>query len=302
MWNMARLQRIGAFNFVVMATIFCAGLQAQVGDPGTLTTEKLASQIKLTKAAADHSDIVTAGDVVVLHKDGLVMCSSASTYSDSNTYSGGVLKADYKNRSKDAAKQGGMSILKSHIPFGGGGGSVTDAVNNGCTERKFVAGEKFWITAITLQKDGVLVSTFSDPYNDVRYYGSIKFLFAKGTAPAPDDFVKTVQEVITVDPGDAKDGGDSKQAKEAPPASGPAQGPAPAQAPAPAPAAPLEAIAPPPPPADAPPPTISMGQTKDQVTAAFGQPIRTAKVGTKEIYFYKDMKVTFTAGKVSNVE
>jgi len=61
-------------------------------------------------------------------------------------------------------------------------------------------------------------------------------------------------------------------------------------------------IPPPPPPADTPPPSISLGQTKDQVTAAFGQPLRTAKVGVKEIYYYKDMKVTFTSGKVSNVE
>jgi len=37
------------------------------------------------------------------------------------------------------------------------------------------------------------------------------------------------------------------------------------------------------------------------VVAGFGQPVRTAKLaGTKEIYFYKDMKVTFTNGKVSN--
>jgi outer membrane protein assembly factor BamE (lipoprotein component of BamABCDE complex) len=61
-------------------------------------------------------------------------------------------------------------------------------------------------------------------------------------------------------------------------------------------------IAPPPPPADAAPPTIAVGQTRDQVKAAFGQPLRVAKIGTKEIYYYKDMKVTFTNGKVSNVQ
>jgi hypothetical protein len=38
------------------------------------------------------------------------------------------------------------------------------------------------------------------------------------------------------------------------------------------------------------------------VTAAFGDPVRKAIIGTKEIYFYKDMKVTFTSGKVSDVE
>jgi hypothetical protein len=71
------------------------------------------------------------------------------------------------------------------------------------------------------------------------------------------------------------------------------------------PAPPLPDIAPPPPPADAPPPappTIALGQTIDQVTAGFGQPLKVAKLGARTIFYYKDMKVTFTNGKVSNVE
>jgi tetratricopeptide (TPR) repeat protein len=65
---------------------------------------------------------------------------------------------------------------------------------------------------------------------------------------------------------------------------------------------PMPNIAPPPPPADAPPPTIDVGQTMDQVTTSFGQPLRVARVGAKAIFYYKDMKVTFTNGKVTNVE
>jgi hypothetical protein len=288
---MTQMRRLSAFGIALIATNFALAAQAQVGDPGTLIKEKLVSQIKLTKAAAAHDDIVTAGDVVVLHKDGLMMCSSASSYAFSNTYSNGVLAANYNNRAKDAAK----NFFKGKLPFGGGGG-VTDAANNGCASRKFVAGEKFWITDIVLQKDGILFSTFSDPYNDTRYFGEIKFPFPKGSVPPVDAFVKTVSEVMTVEPGDDKDKGDKNdQASGQAPASAPA---APAAA-----AAPMQAIAPPPPPADTPPPTIAVGQTKDQVLAGFGQPVRTAKLaGTKEIYFYKDMKVTFTNGKVSNVE
>ena len=64
-----------------------------------------------------------------------------------------------------------------------------------------------------------------------------------------------------------------------------------------------EDLAPPPSP-PAPAPTISMGQTKAQVTAAFGEPQRKATAGAKEIFFYTDMKmkVTFTNGKVSSIE
>src|ERR1700733_6107082 len=78
--------------------------------------------------------------------------------------------------------------------------------------------------------------------------------------------------------------------------------------PAPAPSAPAAAmapIAPPPPPADAPPAqpkTVAKGQTKDQVYAIFGQPSKIANLGTKEIDYYPDFKVTFVGGKVSNVE
>jgi hypothetical protein len=220
------------------------------------------------------------------------MCSSASSYAFSNTYTNGVLAANLNNRAKDAAK----SFLKGRLPFGGGGG-VTDAANNGCASRKFVAGEKFWITDVTLQKDGILVSTFSDPYNDTRYFGEVKFPFSKGSVPQTDAFVKTVSEVFTVEPADDKDKGDKNDQAAG---QAPAEAPAPAAAPAPA---PMQAIAPPLPPVDTPPPTIAVGQTKDQVLAGFGQPVRTAKLaGTKEIYFYKDMKVTFTNGKVSNVE
>ena len=115
--------------------------------PGDDDPGETCHQIKLTKAAADHSDIVTPGDVVVLHKDGLMMCSSASSYAFSNTYSNGVLAANYKNRAKDAARSFGFG----QIPVFGGGSSAADAANNGCASRKFVAGEKFWVTGTLLK-------------------------------------------------------------------------------------------------------------------------------------------------------
>jgi hypothetical protein len=290
---MAQMRRFGALVLAAAAAMYCAVMAAQAGDPAMLIQQKLVSQIKLTKATADHTDIVTAGDVVVLNKDGLMMCSSASTYAYSNTYSNGILGASQKNRVKDAVKSFGFG----HVPVFGSGVSATDAANNGCASRKFVAGEKFWVTGIAAQKDGILIGTFSDPYNDVRFYGEIKFPFAKGSAPAVDDFVKTVSEVITVQPAE----GQGDQGNQGDQGSQPAPEAAPAPEAVPAPA-PMQAIAPPPPPADAPPPTIEIGQTKNQVIVGFGQPARIAKLGAKEIFYYKDMKVTFTNGKVSNVE
>jgi hypothetical protein len=50
------------------------------------------------------------------------------------------------------------------------------------------------------------------------------------------------------------------------------------------------------------PQTIEVGMTPDQVTAAMGQPDKIVKLTTKQIYIYKDMKVTFVGGKVSDVQ
>jgi hypothetical protein len=36
--------------------------------------------------------------------------------------------------------------------------------------------------------------------------------------------------------------------------------------------------------------------------AILGQPIRKAKVGVKDIYSYKDLKVTFVNGKVKDIQ
>jgi hypothetical protein len=63
--------------------------------------------------------------------------------------------------------------------------------------------------------------------------------------------------------------------------------------------------APPPPPPAAPasaPVNISLGETIDEVSAALGQPLRVVDLGAKKIYIYKDMKITFNGGKVSDVQ
>jgi hypothetical protein len=50
------------------------------------------------------------------------------------------------------------------------------------------------------------------------------------------------------------------------------------------------------------PPTIQIGQTIDQVKAAWGPPERIVDLGKKQIYIYKDLKITFIDGKVSDVQ
>jgi hypothetical protein len=57
-------------------------------------------------------------------------------------------------------------------------------------------------------------------------------------------------------------------------------------------------------PAQPPPPPASVdkGQTPDQVIAAMGQPDKILNLGAKMIYVYKDIKVTFVNGKVTDAQ
>ena len=119
------------------------------------------------------------------------------------------------------------------------------------------------------------------------------FQLALVRPPAPDEMAAVVAEVIGTDAA-------SQPQPSAPQA--PAQAPAaPAPPPAPVDQAPAP-IAPPPPPSDQPPPEVKLGQSKDQVIAAFGQPQKIVTLGTKQILFFKDLKVTLVGGKVTDVQ
>ena len=48
--------------------------------------------------------------------------------------------------------------------------------------------------------------------------------------------------------------------------------------------------------------TIELGQTLEKVEATFGRPATVIKLADKTIYTYKDIKVTFTNGKVTDVQ
>ena len=116
------------------------------------------------------------------------------------------------------------------------------------------------------------------------YKGSVAFQFPKGYIEGGAD-VGQIAEVISqvlappdpnADQGNQQQGGDQQQ-QQAPQQQAPAQ-PA------------------------APPASIQLGQTVDQVTASFGPPEKIVNLGTKQIYVYKDLKVTFVNGKVTDVQ
>jgi hypothetical protein len=279
---MVHVRRISAFGLAAITAAFSMTLAAQANDPLMAIQQKLKSEIKLTRTLGDRSDILTAGTIVELRADGLMMYGVESPLAPSNTYKNGKIGQGMGGFGKDFA----ISML-----------SPDATTASDYPHRKFMAGEKVWVTSIAALKDGVLFQLYSDPYDDVRYYANLKVPYPnKKEVPPVDVVVQILADVLAVVPSDNQN--DQSQSAT-PPAPAGFQAPAPAVAPPPV---PLEAIAPPPPPTDVPPPTIAIGQTKDQVSAAFGQPQRLANLGPKEIFYYKDMKVTFVGGKVSNVE
>ena len=48
--------------------------------------------------------------------------------------------------------------------------------------------------------------------------------------------------------------------------------------------------------------SIELGQSTEQVEAALGKPDKIVRLGAKTIYVYKDMKIVFVDGKVSDVQ
>ena len=50
------------------------------------------------------------------------------------------------------------------------------------------------------------------------------------------------------------------------------------------------------------PSSVTIGQTIAEVTGALGQPARIADLGAKKIYLYKDLKVIFVNGKVTDLQ
>jgi len=279
----------------ILGLLVCMCSTAAAEDQGTKPSieKKLTAEYALTKTTDDKSDIVTAGAVLVLQKDKVYMVPTDATGNPcQNNYKDGKLSQSGTCKANETFRK---------IP---GFGHVIPGQDKAIASRAFVTGEKFWLTKIDVRdsgKDkGVMLEFFTDAIKDVRYRGTL-FIQFKGGLPSPEDALKQVAEVITVAPSE-----DAKDEKEKPAKGGGQQQEAPASAaPAPEAAAPADAPppaieAPPPPPAE--PATVALGQTPDEVVAALGQPTKKAKVGTKEIYFYKDVKVTFLNGKVKDIQ
>jgi hypothetical protein len=283
-WFRSASKRICLCTFVVSVALSSIALAEQSTGKAAIR-EHLQAEFTLTKTTASQDEIVTPGCVVVLRKDNLV----AMPLSNKNFY-----QNIYRNGHIDQGALGKFAKISNGL------GNTTI----GGTTRTFVSGEKLWITNITVREKDVLFDLYSDPYNEVRYRANLSFPFSKGESPSVEEVDRNIAEVFTVQPLDAN--AQQAQASPAPQAGASPQTqqlrPVSSQ---PVQEAPPTPIAPPPPPADAPQPTpktVSLGQSKDEVVSILGKPDKIVNLGTKQLYVYKDIKLTFVSGKVTNVE
>ena len=249
---------------MLLALIGMCGAAARAQGTGTLQAD-LEKQYKLTKMGSDSTgDVVVApGQVLVLQKSGVLGVPYNNMVFCPSHYQDGTLKPP-----NTMCK---LSVQK-----------VSKYINSG---------EKVYVTKIEIQpKDEKVIFSIveCDTCNNVQSASQMKsqivFHYPKGYLEGGADAGQVgdiVSQVLTADAG-----GDQQQA------AGADQGAAQQQeAAAPAAAAPA-----------APPASVQMGMTPDQVVGILGQPDKIVNLGAKQLYIYKDLKVTFLNGKVTDAQ
>ncbi len=217
-------------------------------------------------ADADGTAVLQEGTVLVVKKDG-------------------ILGVPYQNQPFVTKYQDGVV----HSPSAKGGS--VEKTGKQPTPQFFAAGARVYPSriAVNLPKDQVMISVVAcDSCNNVSpstfYKADVVFQFAKGSLAntSPSEIEDTISGLLAFDDS-ASDQGGGQQGGNNEQGNGPV-GQAKQQG------STSEAV------------QIEKGQTPEQVKAALGRPEKIVNFGTKQIFVYKDLKVTFLDGKVSDVE
>jgi hypothetical protein len=266
-------RRIEGAVFLGAITLTASLLNAQA----PTLQEQLAAQYKLVKMGSDTSgySVVEEGTLLVIQKGGLLGVPYSDNSVQSNKYENGTVKPP-------------NALISKGIGFG------MKKFGKEQTTKLFAKNDKVYPTKIdvNVEKDTVTLGIVScdtcnkiDPptYNKAN----VVFQFAKGalakaSAGEVEDTIGQLLSVSSDDQqqakGDQTGGGDQ--------AAQPGNQPQQAAADPPA----------------AEPASIELGMTPAQVEAALGKPDKKVTLGAKQIYIYKDMKVTFKDGKVADVQ
>jgi hypothetical protein len=274
-------RRIVALISGILLVVFTMFLLSFAAAQAPTLQEQLAAQYKIVKMGSDTSgySVVEKGTLLAIQKGGIL----SVPYGDQN-----VLNNKYENGTIKGPNSLGLMGRKS----------IMGKFGKEQTTHLFATGDKVYPMKIDVNvaKDTVTMEIVAcdtcnktDPptYNKAN----VVFQFPRGSlanssvGPVED----TIGQVLSIsnddsqqagggDQGGQQQGGDQGQQQQAAPDQGQQQQPA------------------------ADPVSIEKGMTVDQVEAAMGKPEKKVTLGNKVIYYYKDMKVIFLSGKVSDVQ
>lgn len=277
-----KLERLSAATVVMVCATFLLSPRASAQATVTLQ-DQLAAQYKVVKMGSDTSgySVIDAGTLLEIKKGGIL----GVPYSDTS-----ILSTKYESGTVHTPS----SMLSKGIGFG------MKRFGKEQTTKLFPVGNKVYPSKIDVDtgKDIVTLSIVAcDTCNktDPPTYNKAKvvFQFPKGSLAkaSAGDVEDTIGQLLSIsDDSQSQDQGGQQQGQGGGQGGQGGQGNGDQQA------------------ADqgqqqqAEPQTIEKGQTTDQVQAALGKPEKIVNLGTKQIYIYKDMKVTFLNGKVSDVQ
>jgi len=255
---------------------------------GTVTLqEQLAAQYKLVKMGSDTGgySVVEEGTLLAIQKGGILGVPYSDKTVLTTKYEGGTV------HSPNAALTEARKKIFGHF---------SQTASEGQTTHLFQKGDKVYPTKVevNVEKDTVslgIVACDTCNKTDPPTYNKaiVAFQFPKGSLAkaSAGDVEDTIGQLLAVsdDSQQQQDQGGGQQGQQAQGDQGGGQDQPAAQQPAqPAP--------------QADPQTIEKGQTTDQVQAALGKPDKIVNLGSKQIWVYKDLKVTFLNGKVSDVQ
>jgi hypothetical protein len=246
--------------------------------------EQLAAQYKLVKMGSDTGgySVVEAGTLLAIQKGGIL----GVPYSDKT-----VLTTKYEGGTVHTPS--GVAVQARKALFG----HFSQTASEGQTTHLFAKGDKVYPTKIDVNvaKDNVTLGIVAcDTCNktDPPTYNKAQVVFQFPAGALANASAGQVEDVIgqllSISSDDAQQGGDQGGGQQGNNQQGGDQGAGQEQA---------QQQAPP-----AEPAQIEKGQTPDQVKAALGNPDKIINLGAKLIYVYKDIKVTFLNGKVSDVQ
>lgn len=270
-----------------VAVLMGAGIAAY-GQAPTLQ-EQLAAQYKVAKMGSDTSgySVVEEGTLLAIQKGGIM----GVPYSDKT-----VLTNKYENGTVHSPNVAVTEARKRIF------GHFSQTASEGQATKLFKKGDKVYPTKIDVKadKDMVVMSIVScDTCNNTDpptwNKANVEFAFPKGSLAkaSAGDVEDTIGQLLAISEdsggGDQQQGGQQQGGQQqggqqgGQDQGGGQQGGGDQQG-------------------GGEPQTIQMGMTMDQVQGSLGQPSKVVNLGPKQIYVYKDLKVTFLNGKVVDVQ